>query len=151
MAKVQENSAGVESWLRLIRADSVGPVTFAKMLKHFGSAERVLGASVSELAKIDGVGFKTAERIASSRDKFDAGAELESARKLGVWLVNLADERYPPVLRRIYDPPPVLYVKGSLGRQDNLAMSIVGSRHCSIYGQEQASRFAHFLGSAGFT
>jgi DNA processing protein len=121
------------------------------MLKHFDSVERVLGASVSELAKIDGIGFKTAERIASTREKFDAEAELALARKLGVWLVNLADERYPPVLKRIYDPPPVLYVKGSLSRQDNLAMSIVGSRHCSLYGQEQASRFAHFLGSAGFT
>ena len=151
MAKVQENSADIESWLKLIRADGIGPVTFAKMLKHFGSVERVLGASVSELAKIDGVGFKTAERIASTRNKFNADAELELARKLGVWLVNLVDERYPPVLKRIYDPPPVLYVKGGLGRQDNLAMSIVGSRHCSIYGKEQASRFAHFLGSAGFT
>jgi len=151
MAKAQENSADIENWLKLIRADGIGPVTFAKMIKHFGSAERVLGASVSELAKIDGVGFKTAERIASSREKFDAAAELELAQKLGVWLVNLADERYPPVLKRIYDPPPVLYVKGSLMREDNLAMSIVGSRQCSLYGQEQASRFAHFLGSAGFT
>jgi DNA processing protein len=151
MAKVQENSSDIENWLKLLRADGVGPVTFAKMIKFFGSAERVLGASVSELAKIDGIGYKTAERIASSREKFDVGAELELARKLGVWLVNLADERYPPVLKRIYDPPPVLYVKGSLDRQDNLAMSIVGSRHCSLYGQEQASRFAHFLGSAGFT
>jgi DNA processing protein len=151
MAKAQENSADIENWLKLIRADGIGPVTFAKMLKHFGSVERILGASVSELAKIDGVGFKTSERIASTRDKFDAATELELARKLGVWLVNLTDERYPPVLKRIYDPPPVLYVKGSLGRQDNLAMSIVGSRHCSFYGKEQASRFAHFLGSAGFT
>jgi len=151
MAKAQENSADIENWLKLIRADGIGPVTFAKMIKHFGTAERVLGASVSELAKIDGIGFKTAERIASTRDKFDAGAELELAGKLGIWLVNLADVRYPPVLKRIYDPPPVLYVKGSLDRQDNLAMSIVGSRQCSLYGQEQASRFAHFLGSAGFT
>ncbi|MHC4437749.1 MAG: DNA-processing protein DprA [Planctomycetota bacterium] len=151
MAKVHENSADIENWLKLIRADGIGPVTFAKMLKHFGSAERVLGASVSELAKIDGVGFKTAERIASTREKFNTEAELESAQKLGVWLVHLNDERYPPVLKRIYDPPPVLYVKGSLDRRDNLAMSIVGSRHCSFYGKEQASRFAHFLGSAGFT
>jgi len=151
MAKAQENSADIGNWLKLIRADGIGPVTFAKMIKYFGSAERVLGASVSELAKIDGIGFKTAERIASTREKFDAVAELELAGKLDVWLVNLADERYPPVLKRIYDPPPVLYVKGSLMREDNLAMSIVGSRQCSLYGQEQASRFAHFLGSAGFT
>jgi len=136
---------------RLIRAEGVGPALFARLLKRFGSAERVLGASVSELAKIDGIGFKTAERIASTRDKFDAAGELDLAHKLGVWLIHSDDERYPPVLKRIYDPPPVLYVKGSLSRQDNLAVSIVGSRHCSLYGQEQSSRFAHFLGSAGFT
>ena len=151
MAKAQPNSTGIEDWLKLIRADGVGPAIFGKLLKRFGSAERVLGASVSELAKTNGLGFKTAERIAATRDKFDPAPELELAHKLGVWIINLDDERYPPVLRRIYDPPPVLYVKGSLTREDNLGLSIVGSRRCSLYGQEQSSRFAHFLGSAGFT
>jgi len=151
MANVSGNSADIEKWLKLIRAEGIGPVTFSKLIKHFGSADRALGASVSELARIDGIGFKTAERIAASRDKFDAAAEVELAQKLGVWIIHFDDERYPPVLKRIYDPPPVLYIKGSLSRQDNLAVSIVGSRHCSLYGQEQASRFAHFLASAGFT
>ncbi len=151
MEKCKQNSVDIEKWLKLIRADSVGPTTFAKLIKYFGSADRALGASVSELAKIDGVGFKTAERIATTRDRFDTKAELELAEKLGVWLIHLADERYPPVLKQIYDPPPVLYIKGTLTRADNLCISIVGSRRCSLYGQEQASRFAHFLGSAGFT
>lgn len=151
MAKLPPNSADIDKWLKLIRADGVGPALFARLIKRFGSAERVLGASVSELARIDGIGFKTAERIAATRDKFDAAGELELAQKLRVWIIHFDDERYPPVLKRIYDPPPVLYLKGSLSRQDNLAVSIVGSRHCSLYGQEQSSRFAHFLGSAGFT
>jgi DNA processing protein len=151
MAQIQPNSADIEKWLRLIRADSVGPTTFAKLIKHFGTPDRVLGASVSELAKIDGVGFRTAERIAATRNKFDATTELELAEKLGVWLINIEDKRYPPALKQIYDPPPVLYVKGSLSREDNLAISIVGSRRCSLYGQEQSSRLAHFLSSAGFT
>jgi DNA processing protein len=151
MPKAQPNSTDIDKWLKLIRADGVGPTTFAKLIEHFRSADRALGASVSELAKIDGIGFKTAEQIAASRGKFDADAELELAEKLGVWIIHLADERYPSVLKQIYDPPPVLYVKGSLARQDNLAISIVGSRRCSLYGQEQASRLAHFLSSAGFT
>ena len=151
MAKPQENSVDIEKWLKLIRADGLGPTTFSKLIKYFKSADRILGASVSELAKIDGVGYKTAERMAATRNKFDTAAELELAEKLGVWLINLDDERYPPVLKRIYDPPPVLYVKGSLTRADNLSISIVGSRRCSHYGREQSSRFAHFLSSAGFT
>jgi DNA processing protein len=151
MVRPQQNSVDIEKWLKLIRADSVGPVTFAKLIKHFRTIDYVLGASVSELTKVDGIGFKTAERIAATRDKFNTSAELELARKLGVWLINLDDERYPPLLKRIYDPPPVLYIKGSLTAADNLAISIVGSRRCSLYGQEQSSQLAHFLSSAGFT
>jgi DNA processing protein len=151
MVMPQQNSVDIEKWLKLIRADSVGPVTFAKLIKHFSTIDYVLGTSVSELAEVDGIGFKTAEQIAASRDRFNTSAELELARKLGVWLINLADERYPSLLKRIYDPPPILYIKGSLTTADNLAISIVGSRRCSLYGQEQASRFAHFLSSAGFT
>jgi DNA processing protein len=151
MAKKQHNSADIEKWLKLIRADNVGPTTFTKLTKHFGSPDRALGASVSELAKVDGIGFKTAEQIAATRDKFDTCAELELADKLDIWLINLADERYPPVLKQIYDPPPVLYIKGSLTRTDNLCIAIVGSRRCSLYGQEQSSRFAHLLSSASFT
>ena len=151
MAKSQQHSVDVEKWLKLIRADNVGPTTFAKLIKQFGSVDRTLGASVSELAKIGGIGFKTAEAIAGTRNKFDTTTELELAQKLGVWIIHLDDKRYPPVLKRIYDPPPVLYIKGSLTRQDNLCIAIVGSRRCSLYGQEQSSRLAHLLSSAGFT
>ncbi len=151
MAKVQPHSVDIEKWLKLIRADNVGPVTFARLIECFDSPDKVLGASVSEMTKIDGIGSKAAERIAATRGKFDTSAELELADKLGVWITHLDDERYPSVLKRIYDPPPVLYVKGSLTSADNLAISIVGSRRCSIYGREQSSRFAHLLSSAGFT
>jgi DNA processing protein len=145
------NSTDIEKWLKLIRADGVGPVTFSRLLGQFGSVDRALGASVRELAKVEGIGFKTAERIASSCDKFDSCAELELAERLGVWLVHLEDQRYPTLLKQIYDPPPVLYVKGELTKQDNLSVAIVGSRHCSLYGQEQASRLAHLLAASGFT
>jgi len=151
MTQPQPNSPGIENWLRLIRADGVGPVTFAKLIKRFGSPDRALGASVSELSKIDGIGFKTAEQIAATRNKFEPDKEIDLAEKLGVWLITLEDKRYPPVLKQIYDPPPVLCIKGTLAREGNLAISIVGTRRCSLYGQEQASRLAHLLASAGFT
>jgi DNA processing protein len=145
MAGFQHNSIDIEKWLGLIMAENVGATTFSRLIEHFGSADRALGASVSELAKVNGIGFKRAEQIATTRGKFDVTAELELAANLGVWIINLDDKRYPPALRQIYDLPPVLYIKGSLCRQDNLAISIVGSRRCSFYGQEQASRLAHFL------
>ena len=95
----QTNSADIDKWICLIRADNVGATTFAKLIKHFGSADCALGASVSELAKVNGIGYKKAEQIAATRGKFDVKAELELAAKLGVWIINLEDERYPPALK----------------------------------------------------
>jgi len=151
MAVCEQNSADIGKWLRLIRADSVGSTTFAKLIKYFGSVDSALGASVGKLSCVDGIGSKTAEAIVKSRDKFDVDAEVELAEKLGVWIINVNDKRYPVSLKKIYDPPPVLYIKGSLERKDALGIAIVGSRRCSIYGQEQASRFAHLMSAAGFT
>ncbi len=148
---MEENSNGIELWLKLRAADGVGSVIFGRLLERFGTVERVLGASVAEMVKVDGIGTQTAERIARTRNGFESEKEIELAEKLGVWLVTLADERYPAALAAIYDPPPILYVKGTLERSDSLAVAMVGSRRCSLYGQEQASRFAHFLASAGFT
>jgi len=151
MARVQGHSYNIEKWLKLIRADGIGPITFSKLLKHFGSIDRCLGASVNEMTRVDGIGTQTAEKIVRTRDKFDAAAELELADKLGIWIINFEDGRYPTLLKQIYDPPPVLYVKGSLSKSDNISVAIVGCRRCSIYGQEQAARLAHLLASAGFT
>ncbi len=151
MSGLPPNSPNIEKWLMLTAADGVGSVTFRRLINHFGSPERALGASVGELTKVDGIGSHTAQRIAASRDRVNAAAELELAEKLAVWIIHLQDERYPALLKQIYDPPPVLYVKGSLTESDNLCVAIVGSRRCSLYGGEQSSRFAHILAAAGFT
>ncbi|MFC1675783.1 DNA-processing protein DprA [Planctomycetota bacterium] len=151
MKKQQKHSPDIEKWLKLIRAKNVGATTFARLLDYFGSVDKALGASVSELTHVEGIGNKTAEQIAATRDSFDTKAELKLADKLDVWMINFNDPRYPLTLKRIYDPPPVLYVKGTLEKADNLCVAIVGSRRCSLYGSEQASRFAHLLSSAGVT
>jgi DNA processing protein len=148
---IKTHSADISLWLKLIRADGLGPVLFKRLLEAFGGVERIFGASVAELTRVEGIGDRTAERIVRTRNDFDASKELDLADRLGVTLLHLQDERYPPPLRAIYDPPPVLYVKGALHRSDNLAIAIVGSRRCSHYGTEQANRFAHLLASSGFT
>ncbi len=104
MTSSQRNSPDIEQWLKLAGAENVGPVTFGKLLNYFGSPERALGASVSQLMKIEGIGPHIAEGIAASRDKVSIAEELELAEKLGVWIIHLQDERYLPLLKQIYDP-----------------------------------------------
>ena len=148
---MQEISKDLVNWLKLINADGVGPVIFKRIMERCGSIDKALGASVKELSEIDGIGFKTAESIARTREKFDAAGELELASRLNVQIISFDDEQYPPLLKNINDAPPILYVKGAIKKADNLAIAIVGARRCSLYGQEQASRFGHLLSSAGFT
>src|SRR5262249_59121656 len=70
----------------------------------------------------------------------------------GGWRTSApADDEYPELLRRIADPPIVLYVRGSLQKEDALALAVVGSRRCSIYGAEQADRFGALAAEAGMT
>jgi DNA processing protein len=145
------HSAGIEHWLSLIGADGVGPVTFRRLVDQFGSVEAAMGASAGQMAGIEGIGAVTAERIAASRGRVEVQQELDLANRLGVHLIHLDDPRYPSALKAIYDPPPVLYIKGQIRREHQLAVAIVGSRHCSLYGQEQASRLAHLLCGVGFT
>jgi DNA processing protein len=145
------HSENIESWLRLIRAEGVGPITFRRLLDHFGNLDKIFGASVEQLTNVQGIGGKTAEGIVRTRFAFNAEKEMEEAARQGIVILHWNDPRYPPLLKGIDDPPPVLYVKGILERSDSLSLGIVGSRRCSHYGLEQAERFSHLLAAAGLT
>jgi DNA processing protein len=148
---LEGHSRDIRNWLQLVQTQGVGSVIFGRLFEHFGSVETILGASAESLAKVEGIGRIISEKIVQSRGKFDADKEISLADKSGVCIINISDSRYPVLLKKIYDPPPVIYIKGDIGPSDNLAVAIVGSRGCSHYGSEQASRFAHLLASAGFT
>ena len=139
-------------WLQLHLVKDVGPKTFANLLEAFGDIDGVLSASIYKLAMIKGISQKKAEFIYySMRDDSKARYEYDLACKLGIEILTIADDDYPPLLKQIDDPPHVLYVKGDIVRSDNLSVAIVGSRTCSQYGYEQASRLSHLLAAAGVT
>jgi len=136
--------------LRLRLADGVGALTSRRLLAAFGDVEGVFAASPAQWRSVEGVGAKTAAALAA----VDDGAideELALAAKVGATVLCLDDPAYPPALRNIDDPPPVLYVLGRLDESDAVAVSVVGSRRCTTYGLEQAERFGGLLGRAGLT
>jgi DNA processing protein len=130
-------------WLRLIRAENVGPRTFRALINEFGTASRALGR-VAELAQRGGNGRL---RIPSEDE---AAAEIEAAAKIGVRFVALGEREYPPLLRETGDAPPLLAVRGQPGALIRPAIAIVGSRNASAAGTRFASVLAHELGCAGF-
>jgi DNA processing protein len=129
----------------------VGPGRIRTLLAHFESASAVMAASPRALARADGVGPQTAQAI---RD-FDGDAvvdeQFERAARVGAELVSLWDERYPRLLRQIYDPPAVLWLRGDLRPEDERAVAIVGTRRATDYGKRAAHHFAYELAQRGFT
>ena len=122
------------------------------LLEFFGSAELVLAAPSNVLERVPRIGAKMAAAIANWQNCTNVYAEIECAAQRGVRIVTLTDADYPHALRRMSDPPIVLYVLGEWRQQDaDHAVAIVGSRAATPYGMTTARRFGRELADAGCT
>ncbi len=137
--------------LRLHLVNGVGPRTWVLLMERFGTPENVLAAPLSQLQEVAGVGPKLAAAIHAARNSSAAQKELARCREMQVQLLPKGTAGYPEWLTEIPDPPPVLYAKGDFAARDHLALAIVGSRRCTLYGQQQAERLAGQLARAGIT
>ncbi|WP_306028405.1 DNA-processing protein DprA [Stappia sp. MMSF_3263] len=133
------------AWLRLIRSENVGPITFRELINHTGSAEAALAA----LPELSRKGGKRTIRVASQAD---AEEETAALARLGGRFRALGEYGYPPLLRHVDGAPPLIAVLGSDDRlaQDD-AIAMVGARNASLAGQKIATEIASHLSSAGYT
>lgn len=140
-------------WLRLARLSGIGPVLIKRLLNHFHSANAILTAHPASLSAIEGIGTYRANQILSSLNHTLAPAqeELQRIDEDEITLLTPDDPRWPPGFRNIPDPPVVLYVRGEIQPEDAVAVGIVGARQCTLYGREQAHRFAADMAQAGLT
>ncbi len=137
--------------LRLSLVQGIGPRTYGDLITQFGSAEAVLAAAPSQLRRIPGVGSKLSAAIAAADHEIDVDEEISLCQQHDIEVLTPADETYPRLLQEIHDPPSVLFARGDLLPRDNLAIAIVGTRHASHYGIQQAERLATTLARAGLT
>ncbi len=141
-----------DSTLRLLLAPGIGCATYRKLMERFdGDHEAAADVSIAELRRLDKVGPKSADTIRRGLDTCDPEAERNAMRAAGSSLILLEDDDYPPLLATICDPPPALWIRGELRPEDQVALAIVGARECTVYGREQAGRFAGILAQAGLT
>ncbi len=132
-------------------APGVGSILFKRLTEAFGSPEGVFHSTSKDLERVEGVGPKVIASLKRFSWKGQVVKELRTVEKVGARLVTWDDEEYPPNLKQIYDPPPLLYVLGSLKPQDQRAVAVVGSRYPTTYGQMFAERIAMGLSQRGIT
>jgi DNA processing protein len=135
-------------WLGLSLTSGLGPTKARKLVEHFGSAEAVFHASLTEL---EGTGIKavSAQSIATGKSAELAREEIARAAAASATIVSGEDACYPARLKEIYDPPLVLYVRGDPEVLTRPGIAMVGTRHPTPYGSGMAERLACDLAGQG--
>jgi len=135
-------------WLALALTEGSGPSRIRKLVEHFGSAERIFQATLTEL-EASGMRAVSAQSLATGKSIELAQEELGRAAAAKARVISLSDGEYPPGLKEIYDPPVVLYVKGSAELLSQPGIAMVGTRHPTPYGTGMAERLATDLAARG--
>ncbi|MFT5110090.1 MAG: DNA processing protein [Pseudoalteromonas tetraodonis] len=146
-----ENMTQREAYLALNLIPNVGPIRVRRMLETFETPERILSVGRKEIQSVQGIGAELAERITTWERTIDLERELRRIDELGLQIITLGDDDYPAMLKGIYDPPLVLYVKGELAPSDRQGLAIVGSRKSTHYGLSCAKKLSFQLAHAGVT
>lgn len=141
----------LRGWLSLALIPEIGPRRGKRLLEKFKTPRAVLGASLGELAKVEKIGWETAKGIVEARQRLDLSRQLKLIEKNKVTLLPLDSPRYPAILKFIFDPPLVLFVKGEILAQDYFSIAIVGTRMSSFYGRGMAEKLSGELSQRGFT
>ena len=135
-------------WLALALTPGLGARHAGKLLRELGSPEAIFAASLTTLESFR-LPAAVAQAIKSQSPLRDAEKELAEIRKNGCALLHWDEPAYPQRLREIYDPPPLLYVRGNPQLLDRFSIAIVGSRRPTPYGVQMSERLARDLADRG--
>lgn len=142
----------LEALVGLATIDDIGNVSLIRLVNHFGSPEEVLQAPARELEKIEGISSKKADAIRRGPDPKKVERQLTAITQYQVRVVTLWDDDYPPRLSQVdYDPPAMLYVRGNADLLTTEALSIVGTRSFTPYGEKVVTEIVEGLAGSGLT
>ncbi|MBI1854873.1 MAG: DNA-protecting protein DprA [Chloroflexi bacterium] len=137
-------------WVGFNLAHGIGAVRLQALIQYFGDAESAWQASPDEL-RAAGLGPKVIERFLEIRKSVDLDKLWDKIAAQGIQILTWDDENYPPRLKEIEQPPPVLYVRGSVLTEDHFAVAIVGTRKVTSYGRQVTEELSAFLAANGIT
>ncbi len=126
----------------------LGPVRINALLEYFGSAQAAWETAADQYEQINALqGYS--QTVGTLKKKIDPAREWEKLEKLKIRCTTPAFSDYPPLLKQVSCPPPIIYYTGSLQKAFSPTVAIVGSRRCTFYGKEVALSLATGLASYG--
>lgn len=144
----------LQGWLELLAVKGLGPVTYTRLINRFGSPEAIRSSNTHALVSMGEISPSLARALHQpiSTDAQDQIAkELQAVQDGRFSILTLVDALYPPRLKTITDPPPLLWCTGQLQDRDQQALAVVGSRKGSHIGRTFTRQLSGDLAALGFT
>ena len=135
----------LEYWVWVSKIERLGSIRIQKLLEMYNHPREIWKCKKEDLLKVEGVGEKIAEEILNNKYRMGLKEEIKKMEKENVELISIYDENYPERLKRIYDKPISLYVKGNKKILNEFSLAIIGCRENSFYGKEVATAVARGL------
>ncbi len=136
-------------YVLLSMVDGLGPRRLSVLVDFFGSAEQVWYAGENELKSVPGIPGKVISELVDRRKRLDPEKEIQKLADSGISVIFGDDAAYPEILKQIYDPPKVLYLKGNSEVLQEPMLAVVGARKATHYGLRVAETIARELAEAG--
>ncbi|WP_372636424.1 DNA-processing protein DprA [Fodinibius sp.] len=141
----------VRELIALHLISNLGARRIRMLMQSAGHPQDIFRMDRRELQSVRGIGPKTAEQIVSFDDWSEVDRILQKTERIGAVLMTLWDGDYPPLLREIYDPPLLLWIRGNRRALQTDSVAIVGTRKAGRYGRDAARHFARELSKLGLT
>ncbi len=132
-------------WIWLSCIKGIGSIRKQILLNRYKTPEKIYTLKKEEIIQIKGFNEILAENIICKENKENIEKQIEFLHKENVKIITIEDEKYPKLLKTIYDYPVSIYVKGNENILNIPAIGIVGCRKCSSYGERVAQYFAYNL------
>jgi len=137
-------------WIGFNSIRGIGSVRFQQIRSYFGDLAIAWEAPVEAFREV-GLPKRALTNFLSVRQEMDLDQLYDSILEDHITILTLQDEDYPRLLREVDQPPPVLYIKGSLTPADDFSIAVVGTRRVTAYGQQIARDTSIYLAGHGLT
>ena len=138
-------------YIALNMVQGLGSILITRLLEKFSAVQNIFQANIFDLVETPGISVEIAKRIKTILAVPEFAKELEQIKSRNIIIITIEDGEYPALLKEIYDPPIVLYLKGDLSVFQDKMLSIIGCRRASIYGLKQAEQIAKSLAECGIS
>ncbi len=122
----------------------IGAKRGQKLLNFFGSMKNAWKASFSDLTQA-GIEKNVIDEVIRYRKEVDLDKEMEKVNNEGIRLLTIDSREYPKLLKEIYSPPFLLFMKGEVKKEDEYTVAVVGARKNTDYGRQITSEICSFL------